>query len=106
MQSRAHPPAWKILLAFALIYFVWDSSFLAIRLGVREIPPFLLASMRGLIGGLVLYGWTLSRGERSPNARQRASASLLGIMIFAFDYDLLFWAEQRGAVALFVASLS
>jgi drug/metabolite transporter (DMT)-like permease len=106
MQSRAHPPAWKILLAFALIYFVWGSSFLAIRLGVREIPPFLLASMRGLIGGLVLYGWTLSRGERSPNTRQWASASLLGIMIFVFDYGLLFWAEQRVASGVAAVMMS
>jgi drug/metabolite transporter (DMT)-like permease len=106
MQSRAHPPAWKILLAFALIYLVWGSSFLAIRLGVREIPPFLLASMRGLIGGLVLYGWTLSRGERTPTAREWASASLLGIMIFVFDYGLLFWAEQRVASGVAAVMMS
>jgi drug/metabolite transporter (DMT)-like permease len=103
MQSRAHPPLWKILLAFALIYSLWGSSFLAIRLGVREIPPFLLASMRGLIGGSVICGWMFSRGEPSPTAREWASASLLGILIFVFDYGLLFWAEQR--VASGVAAL-
>ena len=41
-------PAWKTLLAFAIIYFVWGSTFLAIRVGVREVPPFLLAAMRFL----------------------------------------------------------
>jgi drug/metabolite transporter (DMT)-like permease len=106
MQSRPHPPTWRILLAFALIYFVWGSSFLAIRLGVREIPPFLLASMRGLIAGLVLYGWMFLRGERSPTVRQWASACLLGIMIFVLDYGLLFWAEQRVASGVAAVMMS
>src|SRR6202030_3767147 len=83
------------LLAFAIIYFVWGSTFLAIRVGVREVPPFLLASMRFLIAGLVLYGWMIARGERSASRRQWAAASLLAALIFVFDYGLLFWAEQR-----------
>ena len=42
MEAEAHRPTWKTLLAFAIIYFVWGSTFLAIRIGVREVPPFLL----------------------------------------------------------------
>jgi EamA-like transporter family len=63
MEAASHRPTWKILLAFAIIYFVWGSTFLAIRVGVREVPPFLLAAMRFLIAGAVLYGWTIARGE-------------------------------------------
>jgi len=70
VEARTHRPAWKTLLAFAIIYFVWGSTFLAIRVGVREVPPFLLAAMRFLAAGLVLYGWMIARGERSPGARQ------------------------------------
>jgi hypothetical protein len=58
MDATTHRPAWKTLLAFAIIYFVWGSTFLAIRVGVREVPPFLLAAIRFLIAALVLYGWT------------------------------------------------
>src|SRR5437667_1487315 len=97
MDAQIHRPAWKTLLAFAIIYFVWGSTFLAIRIGVREVPPFLLAAMRFLVAGLLLYGWMLARGERSPSARHWASASLLAILIFILDYGLLFWAEQRVA---------
>jgi hypothetical protein len=43
MESMSHRPAWKTLLAFAIIYFVGRSTFLAIRVGVREVPPLLLA---------------------------------------------------------------
>ena len=42
------PRTWKILLAFAIIYFVWGSTYLAIRVGVREMPPFLMAAIRVL----------------------------------------------------------
>jgi len=96
------------LLAFAIIYFVWGSTFLAIRVGVHEVPPFLLAAMRFLIAGLVLFGWMMAQGERSPNIRQWVSAILLAILIFVCDYGLLFWAEQRvpsGIAAVMLATI-
>jgi drug/metabolite transporter (DMT)-like permease len=108
MEAKIHRPVWKPLLAFAIIYFVWGSTFLAIRVGVREVPPFLLAAMRFLIAGLVLYGWMMAHGERSPSGRQWTSASLLAILIFVFDYGLLFWAEQRvpsGIAAVMMATI-
>jgi drug/metabolite transporter (DMT)-like permease len=84
------------LLAFAIIYFVWGSTFLAIRIGVAEVPPFFLAALRFLIAGVVLYGWASTRGkEPLPTAEQWKSVSLLAILIFVCDYGLLFWAEQR-----------
>ena len=67
-MESTHHPTWKTLLAFAIIYFVWGSTFLAIRIGVREVPPFLLAAMRFLVAGLILYGWMIAQGERSPCA--------------------------------------
>src|SRR6202453_351431 len=108
MGTTTRPPAWKTLLAFAIIYFVWGSTFLAIRVGVREVPPFLLASLRFLAAGLVLYGWMLAKGEPSPTLRQWLSASLLALLIFVFDYGLLFWAEQRvpsGIAAVMMATI-
>jgi hypothetical protein len=69
--------------ALAIIYFVGGFTFLAIRVGVRDVPPFLLAAMRYLVAGLVLYGCMSLKGERSPTGRHWASASLLAILIFA-----------------------
>ena len=108
MEARTHRPAWKTLLAFAIIYFVWGSTFLAIRVGVREVPPFLLAAMRFLVAGVILYGWMIVRGERSPSGRQWMSASLLAVLIFVLDYGLVFWAEQRvpsGIAAVMLATI-
>src|SRR5258705_4009747 len=108
MESQSHRPAWKTWLAFAIIYFVWGSTFLAIRIGVREVPPFLLAAMRFFIAGLVLYIWMSVRGERSPSSREWSSAFLLAFLIFVLDYGLLFWAEQRvpsGIAAVMMATI-
>ncbi len=108
MEARGHRPTWKTVLAFAIIYLVWGSTFLAIRIGVREVPPFLLAAMRFVIAGLVLYGWMLARGEPSPSGRQWTSAFLLAALIFVGDYGLVFWAEQRvpsGITAVMMATI-
>jgi len=108
MHAKSKPHAWQILLAFAIIYFVWGSTFLAIRVGVREVPPFLLAGMRFFIAGIVLFAWMRATGTRLPAVREWASASLLAIFIFVFDYGLLFWAEKRvpsGLAAVMLATI-
>ena len=95
-------------LAFAIIYLVWGSTFLAIRIGVREVPPFLLAAMRFLVAGLVLCAWMIARGERLPRGRQWLSMLVLGVLIFVIDYGLVFWAEQRvpsGVAAVMLATI-
>jgi drug/metabolite transporter (DMT)-like permease len=108
MDSKTHRPAWKTLLAFAIIYFVWGSTFLAIRVGVHEVPPLLFAAMRFLVAGLVLFCWMIAKGERSPTRRQWMSVVLLAFLIFVVDYGLLFWAEQRvpsGIAAVMMATI-
>lgn len=93
--SERKPERWKVLAAFAIIYFVWGSTFLAIRIGVLAIPPFLLAALRFAIAGALLLLWPLSRRETLPTPRQWASLALLALLIFVGDYGLLFTAEQR-----------
>jgi drug/metabolite transporter (DMT)-like permease len=108
MDASTHRPAWKTLLAFGIIYFVWGSTYYAIRVGVREVPPFLLAAMRFLIAGAALYGWTRARGERAPSGRQWVSISLVAFLIFVVDYGLVFWAEVRvpsGLAAVMLATI-
>jgi len=102
------PAAWKTLLAFAVIYFVWGSTFLAIRVGVREVPPLVLASMRFFVAGAVLFLWLKIKGTPSPSPREWLAASILAICIFVLDYGLLFWAEQRvplGIAAVMLATI-
>jgi drug/metabolite transporter (DMT)-like permease len=99
---------WKRLFAFGMIYFVWGSTYLAIRVGVHAVPPFLFAAMRFFTAGLALVVWAMSCREPWPTARQWASISLLGAMIFVGDYGLMFWAEVRvpsGITAIIMATI-
>src|SRR5579863_3167426 len=108
LQTASRPASWKILLAFAVIYFVWGSTYLAIRVGVQEVPPFLLAALRFLISGIVVYVWMRLKGTPGPSPREWAGASLLGALIFLVDYGCLFWAEQRvpsGIAAVVLATI-
>jgi drug/metabolite transporter (DMT)-like permease len=108
VEAHEHRPAWKTLLAFAIIYLVWGTTYLAIRVGVREFPPFLMAAMRFLAAGIILFVWTIARGERPPSARQWVGISAVAFLFFATDYGLVFWAEQRvpsGLTAVMMAMI-
>jgi drug/metabolite transporter (DMT)-like permease len=108
METAIKPARWKILLAFAIIYLVWGSTFFAIRVGVSEFPPFLFCAMRFLAAGLLVFLWAVTHRERRPTARQWLSAFLLAFLIFVVDYGLLFWAEQRvpsGIAAVILATI-
>jgi drug/metabolite transporter (DMT)-like permease len=109
MESATRPASWKILLAFAIIYFVWGSTFLSIRVGVREVPPFLLAGLRFVLAGLFLYGWMRLKGVAHPSGREWAGICLQGTLIFLIDYGCVFWAEQRvpsGIAAVVLATIA
>jgi drug/metabolite transporter (DMT)-like permease len=108
MDRATRPPTWQVLLAFGIVYFVWGSTFLAIRVGVREVPPFLLAAMRFLLAGGFLYGWMRLRGTPNPSRREWLSATLLALLIFVGDYGMVFWAETRvpsGVTAVMMATI-
>jgi drug/metabolite transporter (DMT)-like permease len=108
MSDHSNPPRWMTLAAFAVIYFVWGSTFYAIRVGVTAEPPLLFAAVRFLVAGLLVCGWAVARKETKPNARQWASAILLAFLIFVVDYGLLFWAERRvpsGLAAVMLATI-
>jgi drug/metabolite transporter (DMT)-like permease len=108
MEAAHKPAAWKLLLAFAIIYFVWGSTFLAIRIGVREVPPFLYCAMRFFAAGIILYAWLRWKGDPAPTLREWRSATVLAVQIFVLDYGLLFWAEQRvpsGIAAVILATI-
>ena len=108
MNQMEHGVRWKTLLAFAIIYFVWGSTFYFIRVGVQQFPPLLMAALRFLIAGGALVGWAASRGEKLPGARLWTSILTLAFLMFVVDYGLLFWAEQRvasGVAAVMMATI-
>jgi drug/metabolite transporter (DMT)-like permease len=105
-HSASRPARWKILLAFSIIYFVWGSTYLAIRVGVLEMPPFLMAGIRFTIAGAALWIWMRLHRTPSLTMREWRGAIVLGSLMFLMDYACLFWAEQRvpsGVTAVIIA---
>jgi drug/metabolite transporter (DMT)-like permease len=105
---HSSPPRWKTLVAFAIIYFVWGSTFYAVRVGVQDVPPLLLAAARFTIAGAVLFAWVAAQGERLPDRREWAAIAVVAFLIFVIDYGILFWAEQRmasGTAAVILATI-
>jgi len=101
MKARA----WVALIA---VYFVWGSTYLAIRFTIETIPPFISAGMRFLVSGTVLYLLCRVRGDPSPKKVEWRSASIIGLLLLLGGNGALVWAEQRipsGIASLFIATI-
>jgi drug/metabolite transporter (DMT)-like permease len=84
----------RVVLAFFAIYVLWGATFLAVRVAVLEVPPFLMAGLRFFVAGSLLYGFMRLRGEASPTPAQWRSIGLMALFMFVATYGALFWAEQ------------
>ena len=103
-HNRAY--AIKLALAFAAIYLVWGSTYLAIRYAVETIPPLVTAGIRHSIAGTILFAWAWARGFR-PTRAHWISGFVLGALFFLIGHGSLHWAEQyvgSGLAALLIAT--
>jgi len=97
----------RVALAFALVYVLWGSTYLAIRFAVATLPPFLMAGTRFVIAGGLLYLWARRRGAPPPTRAHWAAAALVGGLLLVGGNGTVVWAEQRvasGLAALLVAT--
>lgn len=96
----------RLVLAFAAIYFVWGSTYLAIRYAVEAVPPLTVAGVRHLLAGATLLLVARGRGARATRSEWAASL-LLGALFFLIGHGSLHWAEQvvpSGLAALIIAT--
>ena len=96
----------EILLAFAAIYVIWGSTYLAIRFAIETLPPFLMAASRFLVAGPLLYAWARWRGAARPSPGHWRAAAAVGALLLLGGNGAVVWAEQRvpsGVTALLVA---
>src|ERR1700739_1909992 len=101
-----HGDSLKLLLAFAAIYVVWGSTYLAIRYAVETIPPLITAGIRHTVAGGVLLAWALARGYR-PRREHWIAGAVVGAFYFLICHGSLHWAEQHvnsGIAALLTAT--
>jgi len=107
-MTRKDPKTEILLLAFAAIYLIWGSTFLAIRFAVQTLPPLLTMGTRHLVAGGILFAWMLWRKGTRPEPRLWLSALVGGAFLFLGCHGLLAWAEIRvpsGLAALLSSTL-
>lgn len=97
-----------IVLAFAAVYLIWGSTYLAIRFAIETLPPFLMAATRFLIAGVILLSWAALKGERIrvPFSEWRR-AFIFGALLLLIGNGGVTWAEKyvaSGLVALLIGS--
>ncbi|MES2012600.1 MAG: drug/metabolite exporter YedA [Pseudomonadota bacterium] len=93
-----------IVLALFCTYFIWGSTYLAIRFGIESFPPFLMAGMRFGVAGLILYGVMRYLGMPNPTRQQWLGASVVGILLPAFGNGTVCYVQQT--ISSSVAALS
>ncbi|HEX7942546.1 MAG TPA: EamA family transporter [Gemmatimonadaceae bacterium] len=102
------PSRARMVAAFATVYIVWGSPYLAIKYAIATIPPFLMAGSRFLLAGALLYAFALRGGGPAPTRRQWLNASVIGILLLGLGNGGVVWAEllvPSGLAALLVAAM-
>ena len=103
-----HATRPKIIAAFAAIYLIWGSTYLAIRFAIETMPPFLMAAVRFVIAGSILYAWARWRGHAGPRKVEWRTAIIVGGLLLCGGNGAVVWAEQHidsGLAALLVATV-
>ena len=98
----------QIIAAFASIYVIWGSTYLAIRYAIETIPPFLMGGARFLVSGALLYIWARYRGAPRPTRLHWRNAIIAGAFLLLGGNGAVIWAEQfvpSGLTALLVSIL-
>jgi drug/metabolite transporter (DMT)-like permease len=100
----------RVWAALGTIYVVWGSTFLAIAVVIRDLPPFLSMSLRHLVAGSLLFAWVWwrRRGDVRLGAREWAAAAVFGGLLFLVGHGGLAWAQQdvpSGIAALLVGTI-
>jgi len=108
-DSTLAPSRFALLTAFAIVYVIWGSTFLAILFAIETLPPFLMASARFLVAGGLLYAWSrLVNRAAAPSAANWRATAIVGALLLLGGNGLLVWSEQRipsGVAALLVGTV-
>jgi len=97
-----------ILLALVALYFFWGATYVAMRIAIDSFPPFMMAALRFLVAGGLLYGWLRLRGSPVPNRAEWLGAAAVGTLLLVFGNAAVAYAEQTvasGVAALGIATV-
>ena len=106
-SSQSAPSRTALTVAFAVIYVVWGSTYLGIRVAVDTLPPFLMAGSRFLVAGGLMVGWLTATSGFRATAHQWRDNAVIGAFLLLGGNGLISWAEQfipSGMTALLVGA--
>lgn len=98
----------RLIIAFAAVYLIWGSTYLAIRFAIETLPPLLMAGIRFMIAGAILYSWTRRSEASRPAPHHWRHATVIGGLLLLGGNGGVVWAEQRvpsGLTALLIATV-
>jgi drug/metabolite transporter (DMT)-like permease len=99
---------FRLVTAFAAVYVIWGSTYLAIRFAIETLPPFGMAGARFILAGAVLFWIARARGAAMPHRLHWRSATVVGALMLLGGNGGVVWAEQRvpsGLAALLIATV-
>src|SRR5277367_1089598 len=94
-------------LCLAAVCVVWGTTYLALRVGVTQFPPFLFSTLRFLMAGLILIGIMLLLGKKIPSGRVILNQAIGGLMMCTLGVSMVGWAEVNvtSGVAAIICSM-
>ncbi|MGH9414235.1 MAG: EamA family transporter [Terriglobales bacterium] len=105
MTATSRP---RLLSATVAIYLFWGSAYLAMRVGLRTLPPLLLAGTRLLLAGLLMGAYAWLRGARIQGPREWRAVAIAGVLLFLGGHGFLYWGQVRvtaGVAAVLFATI-
>src|SRR5437899_10692026 len=99
----------KALIAYLVVCVFWGSTYLAIKVGVTELPPFLFAGLRFLVAGLILLALARALGDPLPRNGDWRTLAIVGLLLLGGGNAFVVWSEQyvgSGIASIFVVTVA
>lgn len=107
-MDQQHKQRWLVFFSLIALYFIWGGTFLGMRFALESFPPFMMAGLRFLIAGAMLYIVLWLRGASHPSLKQWGASAIVGTLLLAVGNAGVAFAEQwvaTGAAALAIATV-
>lgn len=92
--TRKEASPLMVIIAFAVLYIVWGSTYFFIQKAIEHIPPFLMGAIRFIVAGLLLMLWCVLKKEKLFNPTQIKHAAIAGVMLLFVGTGAVIWAEK------------
>jgi drug/metabolite transporter (DMT)-like permease len=93
-NTSKHAPTLWVIIAFALVYVVWGSTYFFIQVAINGFPPFLMGAVRFLGAGILMLGWCAAKGDKLWIKRDITTAAISGCLMLVGGMGIVIWAER------------